>query len=97
MRSTIIMYLNTFMPRLTAFEQTSYQVVQEPMRCYGILNSDLDSGGHHAWSWAQTNKLVTEAHLNRCRYWLPVGSSLESEFVLRYAEIIHRVPEEDHQ
>jgi len=87
-----IVYLNTFMPRLYAFEQT----VQTPMRCYGILNSDLDHGGHHAWSWAQTHKLVTEAHLNRCRYWLPTDSALESEFLLRYTSIIHRVPEEDY-
>jgi hypothetical protein len=66
------------------------------MHCYGILNSDLDSGGHHAWSWAQANRIQSEAHLNRCRYWLAVGSSLESEFLLRYWEIIHRVPEEDY-
>jgi len=66
------------------------------MHCYGILNSDLKSGGQSAWTWAQHNGIPYEAHLNRCRYWLPVGSSLESEFVLRYADIIHRVPEEDY-
>ena len=66
------------------------------MHCYGILNSDLDVGGSSAWTWAQTHRIQREAHLNRCRYWLPIASSLESEFVLRYAEIIHRVPEEDH-
>ena len=66
------------------------------MRCYGILNSDLDSGGHAAWRWAQHNGIQYEAHLNRCRYWLPKGSALESEFVLRYTAIIHRVPEEDY-
>ena len=74
----------------------SERTVQEPMRCYGILNTDLDSGGHHAWSWAQTHKLPTEVHLNRCRYWIPTASTLESEFVLRYTAIIHRVPEEDY-
>ena len=67
------------------------------MRCYGILNQDLDHGGYSAWCWAQSHKLVTESHLNRCRYWLPSESSLESEFLLRYAEIAHRVPEEDYQ
>jgi len=66
------------------------------MHCYGILNSDLDHGGHLAWAWAQANHIQREVHLNRCRYWLPVGSKLESEFVLRYTAIIHRVPEEDH-
>ena len=66
------------------------------MHCYGILNTDLDSGGHHAWSWARENHIQREAHLNRCRYWLPVGSQLEAEFVLRYWEIIHRVSEEDY-
>ena len=80
------------MPKLAAFDQT----VQTPMRCYGILNTDLDSGGHHAWSWAHAHKLPTEAHLNRCRYWLPTDSKLESELVLRYWDIIHRVPEEDY-
>ena len=87
------MYLNTFMTRLTAFDQLIYQT---PMHCYGILNSDLDHGGQHAFAWAQTHKLPTEAHLNRCRYWLPQGSQLESEFVLRYASITPRVPEEDY-
>ena len=66
------------------------------MHCYGILNSDLDAGGSSAWTWAQTHHIQREAHLNRCRYWLPISSTLESEFVLRYWEIIHRVPEEDH-
>ena len=65
------------------------------MHCYGILNQDLDHGGSHAWCWAQTHHIQREAHLNRCRYWLPISSALESEFVLRYAAIIHRVPEED--
>ena len=80
------------MPKLYAFEHT----VQEPMHCYGILNSDLDSGGHAAWTWAHNNNIQAEAHLNRCRYWLPVGSALESEFVLRFTSITHRVPEEDY-
>jgi hypothetical protein len=66
------------------------------MHCYGILNQDLAQGGSHAWTWAQTNGIQQVAHLNRCRYWLPVGSKLESEFVLRYAAIIHRAPEEDY-
>ena len=80
------------MRKLTLSERT----VQTPMRCYGILNSDLDHGGHSAWSWAQHRNLPTEAHLNRCRYWIPTASTLESEFVLRYWDIIHRVPEEDY-
>lgn len=80
------------MPKLYAFDQT----VQTPMRCYGILNEHLDPLGHSAWMWAQTHNLPTEAHLNRCRYWLPTDSALESEFVLRYWEIIHRVPQEDY-
>ena len=66
------------------------------MHCYGILNSHLDQSGSSAWTWAQQNGIQQEAHLNRCRYWLPVGSKLESEFVLRYWEIVHRVPEEDY-
>jgi hypothetical protein len=80
------------MRKLTLSERT----VQEPMRCYGILNEHLDHGGHAAWMWAQHRNLPTEAHLNRCRYWLPTSSALESEFVLRYTAIIHRVPEEDY-
>jgi hypothetical protein len=87
----IIQYLNTFMPKLYAFTANS-----QPMRCYGILNSDLDSGGSYAWTWARVNHIQREAHLNRCRYWFVVGSSLESEFVLRYTEIAFRVPEEDY-
>ena len=66
------------------------------MHCYGILNSLLDQGGSSAWTWARENRIQQEAHLNRCRYWLPKGSALESEFVLRYTSIIHRVPEEDY-
>ena len=66
------------------------------MHCYGILNQDLTLGGTSAWAWAASNHIQRETHLNRCRYWLPVGSALESEFVLRYASIIHRVPEEDY-
>ena len=66
------------------------------MHCYGILNQDLESGGSSAWTWARENHIQREAHLNRCRYWLSIGSALESEFVLRYAAIIHRVPEEDY-
>ena len=66
------------------------------MRCYGILNQDLTQGGASAWTWAQTHRIQSEAHLNRCRYWLPKGSALESEFVLRYTSIIHRVPQEDY-
>jgi len=65
------------------------------MHCYAILNSDLAQGGSSAWTWAHNNRIQREAHLNRCRYWLPVGSKLESEFVLRYTEIAFRVPEED--
>ena len=65
------------------------------MHCYGILNTDLPHGGSSAWTWAQHNGIQQEVHLNRCRYWLPIGSALEAEFVLRYAAIIHRVPEED--
>ena len=67
------------------------------MHCYGILNQDLALGGSAAWTWAQDHSIQREAHLNRCRYWLPRDSSLESEFVLRYTSIIHRVPEEDYQ
>ena len=78
------------MPKLAAFTANS-----QPMHCYGILNSDLDVGGSSAWTWARENRIQREAHLNRCRYWLPIASALESEFVLRYAGIIHRVPEED--
>ncbi len=91
MRSVFIAYLNTFMPKLAQFTAHS-----QPMHCYGILNSDLDSGGSHAWTWARENRIQREAHLNRCRYWFVVGSSLESEFVLRYWEIAFRVPEEDY-
>jgi len=80
------------MRKLTRSEHT----VQEPMRCYGILNEHLDHGGHLAWAWAQCHNLPMEAHLNRCRYWIPTASALESEFVLRYTAIIHRVPEEDY-
>jgi len=80
------------MRKLTRSERT----VQEPMRCYGILNEHLDHGGHLAWAWAQANNLPQEVHLNRCRYWIPTASALESEFVLRYTAIIHRVPEEDY-
>ena len=65
------------------------------MHCYGILNSHLDQGGDQAITWAGHNHIRCELHLNRCRYWLPIGSALESEFVLRYTSIIHRVPEED--
>ena len=74
----------------------SEHTVQTPMRCYGVLNRDLDSGGHAAWTWAQTHNLPQEVHLNRCRYWLPTDSALESEFLLRYWDITHRVPEEDY-
>jgi hypothetical protein len=84
--------LNTLMRKLTPSERT----VQEPMRCYGILNEHLASGGDSAWSWAQANNLPQEVHLNRCRYWIPTDSTLESEFVLRYWDIIHRVPGEDY-
>lgn len=80
------------MRRLSLSEQT----VQKPMRCYGILNTDLDHGGSSAWTWAQQNRIPAEAHLNRCRYWIPTDSQLESEFLLRYWEIIHRVPQEDY-
>jgi hypothetical protein len=66
------------------------------MHCYGVLNSDLDHGGSSAWTWAYNNNIQQEAHLNRCRYWLHAGSSLESEFVLRFSTILHRVPEEDY-
>ena len=66
------------------------------MHCYGVLNSFIDQGGESAWTWAACNNIQAEVHLNRCRYWLPIGSALESEFVLRYTEIIHRVPEEDY-
>jgi hypothetical protein len=90
-RIKFIEYLNTFMPKLAAFASNS-----QPMHCYGILNQDLDHGGSSAWTWAHVNRIPQEAHLNRCRYWLPVGSALEAEFVLRYTEIIHRVPEEDY-
>ncbi len=86
-----IVCLNTLMPKLAAFTCNS-----QPMHCYGILNTDLDVGGSHAWTWARENRIQREAHLNRCRYWFTVGSSLESEFVLRYWEIAFRVPEEDY-
>jgi hypothetical protein len=65
------------------------------MHCYGILNEDLDLGGSSAIDWARNNRIRCEPHLNRCRYWLPISSALESEFVLRFSSVIHRVPEKD--
>lgn len=67
------------------------------MRCYGISNSDLDAGGTAAWRWAQAHHIECQAHLNRCVYWLAIGSALEFQFVLRYSAIAHRVPQEDYQ
>jgi hypothetical protein len=65
------------------------------MHCYGVLNSLLDQGGGQAIDWASHNLIRCELHLNRCRYWLPRGSALESEFLLRFSTITHRVPEYD--
>jgi hypothetical protein len=65
------------------------------MHCYGILNQHIDQGGSSAIDWARTNNIRCELHLNRCRYWIPSASALESEFVLRYSTILHRVPDYD--
>jgi hypothetical protein len=90
-RSCCIMYLNN------SCASYHYQNTLYRSQCaVTVYLTDLDVGGSSAWTWAQTHKLVAEAHLNRCRYWLPTDSALESEFVLRYAAIIHRVPEEDY-
>lgn len=66
------------------------------MRCYAILNSNLHTGGTAAWSWAQDKDIQRQVHLNRCVYWLAIGSQLEFQFVLRYSAITHRVPQEDY-
>ena len=65
------------------------------MHCYGILTQHIDHGGGSAIAWARANDIRVELHLNRCRYWIPIASALESEFVLRYSAIAHRVPEHD--
>ena len=65
------------------------------MHCYGILNQHIDLGAGSAIDWARHNRIRCEIHLNRCRYWIPRASALESEFVLRFSHIAHRVPEHD--
>ena len=75
--------------------QLSHLHLNTRMHCYGILTEHIDSGGSSAIDWARHNHIRCELHLNRCRYWLPTDSALESEFVLRWTSIIHRVPEHD--
>ena len=67
----------------------------EPMRCYALPNQGIDHDlWTSAWSWADRLRLPAEVHLARIRIWVP--ERYESEFILRYSDVVYRVPEEDY-
>lgn len=80
---------------LTGNSSAVIPTMTEPRRCYALPNQDIDPNLWLAvWSWAHSHHLESELHLARIRIWIP--SALESEFVLRYSEVVYRVPEQDY-
>lgn len=84
-----------FSPMHTPNSHTIVPTITEPCRCYGIANQGTDWDlWTSAWSWADRNRLPAEIHLARIRFWIP--HRLETEWLLRYGEVAHRVAEEDY-
>lgn len=84
-----------FSPMSTPNSHLAVPTLTEPARCYGILNQGTDYDlWTSAWSWADRNQVCAEVHLARIRYWIP--ERLETEWLLRYGEVCHRVAEEDY-
>ena len=48
----------------------------------------------HVIHWIYANSITFEAHLNRTRFWVPTGTPLHTEFLLRFA---HCCPQVDPQ
>ena len=58
------------------------------MRHYYILNRDPRAT--EVFDFIRDHKLAVEVHINRTRFWVPVGTVL-TEFLLRFGECAHLV------
>ena len=51
---------------------------------YAVLNSSADAVT--VLAWIAHHNLLYEVHLNRTRFWVPLGTPLYTDFALRFAE-----------
>jgi hypothetical protein len=53
-------------------------------RQYYVLNQDPRSA--EVFQFISQHKLALEVHANRTRFWVPTGSSIYTEFALRFSD-----------
>jgi hypothetical protein len=56
---------------------------------YAVLNQSAHAVG--VLEWIQHHNILYEIHLNRTRFWVPLGAPLYTDFALRWAEHCHPV------
>lgn len=52
---------------------------------YAVLNSSADAVT--VLAWISQHNLPHQVHLNRTRFWVPLGTPLYTDFALRFAEL----------
>jgi len=60
-------------------------------RQYYVLNQDPRSA--EVFALISQHKLAVEVHANRTRFWVPTGSSIYTEFALRFHDTCPEVTE----
>ena len=60
-------------------------------RQYYVLNQDPRSA--EVFAFISQHKLAVEVHANRTRFWVPTGSSIYTEFALRFHDTCPEVLE----
>jgi len=61
------------------------------MQQYYILSRDPRI--EEVFDFIRSHNIEFEAHLNRTRFWIPIGSSIMTEFILRFSDCCPRVEE----
>jgi hypothetical protein len=62
------------------------------MRQYYVLNQDPRSA--EVFAFISQHKLQVEIHANRTRFWVPVETSIYTEFALRFTDCCPEVLED---
>lgn len=61
-------------------------------RQYYVLNQDPRSA--EVFAFISQHKLAVEVHANRTRFWVPTGSSIYTEFAIRFSDTCPEVLED---
>ena len=62
------------------------------MRQYYVLNQDPRSA--EVFAFISQHKLTVEIHANRTRFWVPIETSIYTEFALRFTDCCPEVLED---